>query len=250
MGAGHLTTEVVVWGQGGGLTLACVVAGGPSVSGLLAPPKFSLPHRAVCFGAGGQLVLVCPHSPAEGQRPLVKLHSLEVRPSSQIHPWFRHWSCPFHPNVRHHSSPKWPPQQPSRPPATISSPALMASWASWCQPLPGHHSHSSFGPHLLFLWLHNSHVVHGLLTTIPFCRGGHGPYPSEGQICLPFRGAPIRRPYPSPESTTTLLSPFLPPRGGRCHLKDHPGHGASHDGLILMLGAYLNKAQRMVHQHC
>uniref|UniRef100_A0A8B9DAG0 Protein transport protein sec16 n=1 Tax=Anser cygnoides TaxID=8845 RepID=A0A8B9DAG0_ANSCY len=52
--------------------------GGPSVSGLLAPPKFSLPHRAVCFGAGGQLVLVCPHSPAEGQRPLVKLHSLEV----------------------------------------------------------------------------------------------------------------------------------------------------------------------------
>ncbi|XP_047929364.2 protein transport protein Sec16B isoform X1 [Anser cygnoides] len=52
--------------------------GGPSVSSLLAPPKFSLPHRAVCFGAGGQLVLVCPHSPAEGQRPLVKLHSLEV----------------------------------------------------------------------------------------------------------------------------------------------------------------------------
>lgn len=157
MGAGHLTTEVVVWGQGGGLTLACVVAGGPSVSGLLAPPKFSLPHRAVCFGAGGQLVLVCPHSPAEGQRPLVKLHSLEVRPSSQIHPWFRHWSCPFHPNVRHHSSPKWPPQQPSRPPATISSPALMASWASWCQPLPGHHSHPldpiscSFGSTTLML---------------------------------------------------------------------------------------------------
>uniref|UniRef100_A0A8B9VLQ8 Protein transport protein sec16 n=1 Tax=Anas zonorhyncha TaxID=75864 RepID=A0A8B9VLQ8_9AVES len=51
--------------------------GGPSVSGLV-PPKFSLPHRAVCFGAGGQLVLVCPHSPAEGQRPLVELHSLEV----------------------------------------------------------------------------------------------------------------------------------------------------------------------------
>lgn len=95
-GAGHLTMEVVVWGQGGGLTLACVVAGGPSVSGL-APPKFSLPHRAVCFGAGGQLVLVCPHSPAEGQQPLVELHSLEVRPSSQIHPRFPSWSCPFHP---------------------------------------------------------------------------------------------------------------------------------------------------------
>lgn len=80
----------------GGLTLVCVVAGGPSVSSL-APPKFSLPHRAVCFGAGGQLVLVCPHSPAEGQRPLVELHSLEVRPSSQIHPRFPPWSCPFHP---------------------------------------------------------------------------------------------------------------------------------------------------------
>uniref|UniRef100_A0A663M1P3 Protein transport protein sec16 n=1 Tax=Athene cunicularia TaxID=194338 RepID=A0A663M1P3_ATHCN len=42
------------------------------------PFKFSLPHVAVCFGAGGQLVLVCPHSPAEGQLAHVELHSLEV----------------------------------------------------------------------------------------------------------------------------------------------------------------------------
>ncbi|NXF56967.1 SC16B protein, partial [Ciccaba nigrolineata] len=42
------------------------------------PCKFSLPHVAVCFGAGGQLVLVCPHSPAEGQLAHVELHSLEV----------------------------------------------------------------------------------------------------------------------------------------------------------------------------
>ncbi|XP_074733109.1 protein transport protein Sec16B [Strix uralensis] len=42
------------------------------------PFKFSLPHVAVCLGAGGQLVLVCPHSPAEGQLARVELHSLEV----------------------------------------------------------------------------------------------------------------------------------------------------------------------------
>ncbi|XP_009574803.1 PREDICTED: protein transport protein Sec16B, partial [Fulmarus glacialis] len=42
------------------------------------PLKFSLPHVAVCFGAGGQLVLVCPHCPAEGQLAHVELHSLEV----------------------------------------------------------------------------------------------------------------------------------------------------------------------------
>ncbi|NWX13967.1 SC16B protein, partial [Aegotheles bennettii] len=44
----------------------------------VAPLKFSLPHMAVCFGAGGQLVLVCPHRPAEGQLAHVELHSLEV----------------------------------------------------------------------------------------------------------------------------------------------------------------------------
>ncbi|NXC16386.1 SC16B protein, partial [Corythaeola cristata] len=71
----------VLWGQGegthGGL---CVVAGGPLVSTLapVVPFKFSLPHVAVCFGAGGQLVLVCPHCPAEGQLAHVQLHSLEV----------------------------------------------------------------------------------------------------------------------------------------------------------------------------
>ncbi|NXL41579.1 SC16B protein, partial [Podilymbus podiceps] len=42
------------------------------------PHKFSLPHVVVCFGAGGQLVLVCPHHPAEGQLAHVELHSLEV----------------------------------------------------------------------------------------------------------------------------------------------------------------------------
>ncbi|XP_030311526.1 protein transport protein Sec16B isoform X2 [Calypte anna] len=42
------------------------------------PLKFSLPHVAMCFGAGGQLVLVCPHCPAEGQQAHVELHSLEV----------------------------------------------------------------------------------------------------------------------------------------------------------------------------
>ncbi|NXJ35349.1 SC16B protein, partial [Ciconia maguari] len=53
-------------------------AGGPLVSTLVVPLKFSLPHMVVCFGAGGQLVLVCPHRPAEGQLAQVELHSLEV----------------------------------------------------------------------------------------------------------------------------------------------------------------------------
>ena len=71
----------VVWGQveetHGGL---CVVAEEPLVStpAPVVPFKFSLPHVAVCLGAGGQLVLVCPHSPAEGQLAHVELHSLEV----------------------------------------------------------------------------------------------------------------------------------------------------------------------------
>ncbi|XP_076194290.1 protein transport protein Sec16B isoform X1 [Aptenodytes patagonicus] len=55
-------------------------AGGPLVStpAPVVPLKFSLPHMAVCFGARGQLVLVCPHRPAEGQLAHVELHSLEV----------------------------------------------------------------------------------------------------------------------------------------------------------------------------
>uniref|UniRef100_A0A8B9M6K8 Protein transport protein Sec16B n=1 Tax=Accipiter nisus TaxID=211598 RepID=A0A8B9M6K8_9AVES len=50
-------------------------AGGPLVStpDPVVPLKFSLPHMAVCFGAGGQLVLVCPHCPAEGQLAHVEL---------------------------------------------------------------------------------------------------------------------------------------------------------------------------------
>ncbi|KFQ89937.1 Protein transport protein Sec16B, partial [Phoenicopterus ruber ruber] len=55
-------------------------AGEPLVStpASVVPHKFPLPHVVVCFGAGGQLVLVCPHYPAEGQLALVELHSLEV----------------------------------------------------------------------------------------------------------------------------------------------------------------------------
>uniref|UniRef100_A0A8D0H1L9 SEC16 homolog B, endoplasmic reticulum export factor n=1 Tax=Sphenodon punctatus TaxID=8508 RepID=A0A8D0H1L9_SPHPU len=41
--------------------------------------KYPHPHVPVCFGAGGQLVRVCPNSPAEGQPALVEMHSLEVR---------------------------------------------------------------------------------------------------------------------------------------------------------------------------
>lgn len=71
----------VVWGQGEGTHAGlCVIAGEPLVStpAPVVPLKFSLPHMAVCFGAGGQLVLVCPHRPAEGQLAHVELHSLEV----------------------------------------------------------------------------------------------------------------------------------------------------------------------------
>ncbi|NXE90978.1 SC16B protein, partial [Menura novaehollandiae] len=42
------------------------------------PLKFPQPHTALCFGAGGQLVLACPHRPAEGQLPHIELHSLEA----------------------------------------------------------------------------------------------------------------------------------------------------------------------------
>lgn len=44
----------------------------------VAPQKYPLPHVPVCFGAGGQLVRVCPNSPADGQPALVEMHSLEV----------------------------------------------------------------------------------------------------------------------------------------------------------------------------
>ncbi|XP_074078212.1 protein transport protein Sec16B [Macrotis lagotis] len=40
--------------------------------------KFFIPHTPVCFGPGGQLVLVCPNHPADGQTALVEIHSLEV----------------------------------------------------------------------------------------------------------------------------------------------------------------------------
>ncbi|KFU87381.1 Protein transport protein Sec16B, partial [Chaetura pelagica] len=55
-------------------------AGGPLVSSpaQLVPLKFSLPHVAICFGAGGQLVLVCPHHPAEGQLAQAEIHSMEI----------------------------------------------------------------------------------------------------------------------------------------------------------------------------
>ncbi|NWY49605.1 SC16B protein, partial [Chionis minor] len=61
-------------------TWSLAQAGGPLASSPapVKPLKFSLPHVPVCFGAGGQLVLVCPHRPAEGQLAHVELHSLEV----------------------------------------------------------------------------------------------------------------------------------------------------------------------------
>ncbi|XP_047377683.1 protein transport protein Sec16B isoform X1 [Sciurus carolinensis] len=43
-----------------------------------APMKFYIPHVSVSFGPGGQLVCVCPNSPADGQTALVVLHSMEV----------------------------------------------------------------------------------------------------------------------------------------------------------------------------
>ncbi|NXC91597.1 SC16B protein, partial [Cercotrichas coryphoeus] len=54
--------------------------GGPlvSTSTPAVPLKFPQPHTALCFGARGHLVLVCPHRPAEGQLPRVELHSLEA----------------------------------------------------------------------------------------------------------------------------------------------------------------------------
>ncbi|NXB79614.1 SC16B protein, partial [Donacobius atricapilla] len=54
--------------------------GGPSVSSPTpaVPLKFPQLHTALCFGAGGHLVLACPHHPAEGQLPRVELHSLEA----------------------------------------------------------------------------------------------------------------------------------------------------------------------------
>ncbi|NWR84464.1 SC16B protein, partial [Furnarius figulus] len=42
------------------------------------PLKFPQPHTSLSFGAGGQLVLACPHHPAEGQLAHVELHSLEA----------------------------------------------------------------------------------------------------------------------------------------------------------------------------
>ncbi|XP_056353701.1 protein transport protein Sec16B isoform X1 [Oenanthe melanoleuca] len=55
-------------------------AGGPlvSTSAPEVPLKFPQLHTALCFGAGGHLVLACPHHPAEGWLPRVKLHSVEA----------------------------------------------------------------------------------------------------------------------------------------------------------------------------
>ncbi|KAM3915058.1 protein transport protein Sec16B [Leptodactylus fuscus] len=43
-----------------------------------APMKFALPHVALCFGARGQLIRVCPNFPDEGQPALVEIHSVEI----------------------------------------------------------------------------------------------------------------------------------------------------------------------------
>ncbi|NXM23683.1 SC16B protein, partial [Oxyruncus cristatus] len=55
-------------------------SGGPSVPTPTpaVPLKFSRPHTSLCFGAGGHLVLACPHHPAQGQLAHVELHSLEA----------------------------------------------------------------------------------------------------------------------------------------------------------------------------
>ncbi|XP_069087660.1 protein transport protein Sec16B [Pleurodeles waltl] len=42
------------------------------------PLKYCLPHVAVCFGAVGQMVRVCPNYPTEGQPAIIEIHSLEV----------------------------------------------------------------------------------------------------------------------------------------------------------------------------
>ncbi|NXB23876.1 SC16B protein, partial [Rhagologus leucostigma] len=54
--------------------------GGPSgsTSTPAVPLKFPQLHTALCFGAGGHLVLVCPQRRAEGQPARVELHSLEA----------------------------------------------------------------------------------------------------------------------------------------------------------------------------
>ncbi|XP_027724147.1 protein transport protein Sec16B-like isoform X2 [Vombatus ursinus] len=47
-------------------------------AGPVDPMKFFVPHTPMCFGPGGQLILVCPNHPADGQTALVEVHSLEV----------------------------------------------------------------------------------------------------------------------------------------------------------------------------
>ncbi|MBZ3887469.1 Protein transport protein Sec16B [Sciurus carolinensis] len=63
-------TASAAWSQG---QVGDVPAAAPK-----APMKFYIPHVSVSFGPGGQLVCVCPNSPADGQTALVVLHSMEV----------------------------------------------------------------------------------------------------------------------------------------------------------------------------
>lgn len=232
-----------VWMRG--LMVMCVVAVRPSVSTPtpVVPHKFLLPHVVVSFGAGGQLVLVCPHHPAKGQLACVELHSLEVpqttlgslpaaAPSA---PSDANTIC--HPNslLSHFSVPCC---------CLISSPiksrvctVLARAWALL----------SAFGPCFLLHQLHKP-CVDNLFTVIPSDGDRHGPCLSKGQICSPFSGALIWRLYPSPEPTTAFSLPVLPPKGGKCHLNRRffpgPYHGGPCDGLRYMLWGYLKMAQR------
>lgn len=70
------------WWVEGAVIYVSSALGGSLEAAVVAPLKYPQPHVPVCLGAGGQLVLVCPHRPTEGQLPLVELHSLEVNPGS------------------------------------------------------------------------------------------------------------------------------------------------------------------------
>ena len=179
LGPGHVLYSVV-WGQGegthGGL---CVVAGGPLVSTPVVPLKFSLPHMVVCFGAGGQLVLVCPHRPAEGQLAQVELHSLEVchspapqtafGPLAGVAPFaLRDANTVHHPNSLLISLPV---------PCCHLIPTWILESAS-CQPVPGHCFQPSGPASCSFSSV--TLVICDLFTVIPSGRDRCGPYLSEG----------------------------------------------------------------------
>lgn len=42
----------------------------------MTPPKYLLPHMRTCFGPNGQLVIVQPNRPTEGQPAVVEIHEV------------------------------------------------------------------------------------------------------------------------------------------------------------------------------